>query len=272
MREKHVDITEEDRLQLIEQLEALTGKKPLFYLKFCGCKKFAKDVCDGNLYANTPAYFRELEKKSGVRGQGDQFELISLIETQGITMYDANTGEVILTGPKGTMRIQFKDDDVIPMVSFVGIPLADMKLIYADDTRADFVFPFTDKEYVSMEENFGPFCVMIGGRELDQHIDAYCNSEDCDFLFDRIDYCDQNRIDRMQAFNKSAKERFLYKNKDLEYQREYRLVFSHEIPEDHFIRIGALSNTTILESRQLKDLCFSIGYKSHRKMEGISEQ
>lgn len=70
----------------------------------------------------------------------------------------------------------------------------------------------------------------------------------------------------------SAKERFHYKNKDLEYQREYRLVFSHEIPEDHFIRIGALSNTKILESRQLEDLCFSIDYKSHRKLEGISEQ
>lgn len=54
---KAMNISEKDRLQLIEQLEALTGKKPLFYLKFCGCEKFAKDVCDGNLYANTPAYF-----------------------------------------------------------------------------------------------------------------------------------------------------------------------------------------------------------------------
>ncbi len=112
---------------------------------------------------------------------------------------------------------------------------------------------------------------MIGGRELDQHIAAYCNSEGCDFLFDRIDYCDQNRIDRMQAFNKSAKERFLYKNKDLEYQREYRLVFAHEIPEDHFIRIGALSNTKILESQQLKDMCFSITYKSHKKQNRINK-
>ena len=34
-------------------------------------------------------------------------------------MCDVETGEVFLTAPKGTMRIQFKDDDVIPLVSFV---------------------------------------------------------------------------------------------------------------------------------------------------------
>ena len=260
-----MNISEEDRHELIEQLEALTGKRPLFYLKFCACEKFAKDVCAGNLYANTPQYFREQEIKSGVRGQGDQFELISLIETQGITMCDAQTGEVILTAPKGTMRIQFKDDDVIPMVSFVGIPLADMKLIYADETHADFLFPFSDEEYASMKETFGSYCVMINGRELEAHIKIYCDALGCEFIFDRIEYCDQNRIDRMQAFNKSAKERFLYKNKDLEYQREYRLAFGHEIPEDHFIRIGTLENTRILESEKLKDMCFSIQYTSHLK-------
>ena len=60
---KQIEISEEDRLQLVEQLEALTGKRPLFYLKFCSCEKFANDVCAGNLYATTPKYFREQETK-----------------------------------------------------------------------------------------------------------------------------------------------------------------------------------------------------------------
>lgn len=126
---KQIAISEEDRSKLVEQLESLAGRRPLFYLKFCSCEKFANDVCAGNLYANTPKYFREQEIKSGVRGQGDRFELISTIETQKITMCDIETGTVFLTAPKGTMRIQFKDDDVIPLVSFVGIPLSDMKLV-----------------------------------------------------------------------------------------------------------------------------------------------
>ena len=71
---KQIAISEEDRWKLVEQLESLAGRRPLFYLKFCSSEKFANDVCAGNLYANTPKYFREQEIKSGVRGQGDRFE------------------------------------------------------------------------------------------------------------------------------------------------------------------------------------------------------
>ena len=180
-------------------------------------------------------------------------------------MCDAETGDIFLTAPKGTMRIQFKDDDVIPLVSFVGIPLSDMKLVYADDKRADFVFPFSEEEYVSMAKNFGAYCVIINGREIESHIRKYADASDCEYLFDKIEYCSQQRIDRIQAFNKRTKERFLYKNSDLAYQREYRLAFGHEIPDDHFIRIGTLVNTKILKSEKLKDMCFSIEYTSHLK-------
>lgn len=255
-------ITEEDRVHLIEELEKLTGKRPLFYLKFCSMKKYAEDVCAGKLFSNTPKHFREQELASGERGQGDQYELLSIIEAQGITMCDSETGEVVLVAPKGSLRVQFKDDDIIPIVSFVGISLSDMILEYADETHADFLFPFTDEEYSSMSKIFGEYCVMLNGRELENHIQEYCRINGCDYVFDKIEYCEQNRIDRIQAFNKSAKERFLYKNKDLAYQREYRLAIAHEIPEDHFIDIGTMNNTKILKSEQLKGMIFSIEYVS----------
>ena len=69
------------------ELEKLTGTRPLFYLKFCSEEKFATDNCEGKLYANTPKYFREKEIESGERGQGDQFELMSIIEAQSIIMF-----------------------------------------------------------------------------------------------------------------------------------------------------------------------------------------
>ena len=110
--------TEEERLLLVAELKKLSGPKPMFYLKFCGEERFAQDVCDGNLYSNTPEYFRKQELKSGERAQG-------------VVMTDSKTDEVILTAPRGSLRVQFKDDDVIPMVSFVGIPLEDMVLVDA---------------------------------------------------------------------------------------------------------------------------------------------
>ena len=140
----------------------------------------------------------------------------------------------------------------------------DMKLVYADEKRADFLFSFTEEEYDSMVEKFGKFCVIVNGRELERHINYYCEENECDYIFDKVEYCEQNRLDRMQAFSKSAKERFLYKNKDLAYQREYRLVIAHELLIDHFVRIGKLDNTKILETEDMREFKFSIGYISHQ--------
>lgn len=259
-----MEISDRDKEHLVSELEKLTGTRPLFYLKFCSEEKFATDICEGKLYANTPKYFREKEIESGERGQGDQFELISIIEAQSIIMCDKETNEIVMAVPKGTLRFQFRDDDLVPMVSFVGMTLRDMKLVYADEKRADFLFPFTEEEYDSMVEKFGKFCVIVNGRELECHINYYCEENECDYIFDKVEYCEQNRLDRMQAFSKSAKERFLYKNKDLAYQREYRLVIAHKLPIDHFVRIGKLDNTKILETEDMREFKFSIGYISHQ--------
>lgn len=68
----------------------------------------------------------------------------------------------------------------------------------------------------------------------------------------------------MQAFNEGIKERFFYKDSDLSYQREFRLVVDCEIPDDHYIRIGKVSSATILNSEKLKTIKFTFYYSSHR--------
>ena len=88
-----------------------------------------------------------------------------------------------------------------------------------------------------------------------------------DYLFDKVEYCNQNRIDRIESFRTGAKERFLYKNTDLAYQREYRLAIAIEIPEDNFIRVGKLTAAAYIEAEKLKDLIFSVNYKSVSKDE-----
>ena len=266
-----MEITKESKEYLIEQIENLCGKRPLFYLKFCSCEKFAKDVCNGDLYANTPTYFRDLELKTGERGKGDSCELISYIETERITMCDSETGKIIMTAPKGTFKVQFKGDNSVPMVCFVGIPFREMNIVDIDERHTDFLFPFTKEEYALMEEKFGKYCIIISARELENKIQKYCISKNCDYVFDGIDYCPQNRIDRIQAFNTGSKERFLYKNEDLAYQREYRLALACEMPEDHFIKIGKLEEATILETSVLSNMKFTIHYTSHKIEDSIKD-
>mgnify|MGYP004511124391 FL=1 len=255
-------LTKEEKDFLIEEITKHTGPKPLFYLKFCSCEKFANDVCEGNLYSNTAEFFRQKEIESGERGQGDQYELLLSLKTESITAVDNETGNIVFTAPKGSFKVQFDVDKIIPIVSFTGIPLFEMLMVDANETHADFLFPFTDEEYSEMSNKFGKYCVIISARELEAKIQNYCNYFGYDYIFDKVEYCSQNRIDRIQAFNQSTKERFLYKNNDLAYQREFRLAIGVEIPEDHFITIGKLETAKIIESNKLKDLLISINYIS----------
>ena len=93
-------MTDEDRQALISKIEDYIGSRPCFYLKFCEEKKFADDVVNGKLFANTPKHFRELELESGKRGQGDQYELISNINIENrddiIDLY-AKSSEMAIT-------------------------------------------------------------------------------------------------------------------------------------------------------------------------------
>lgn len=260
-----MNISMEDKKYLVEEIRRQTNGKPLFYLKFCAEEKFAKDICDGNLYSNTAEYFRQQEIASGERGQGDRYETILNIQTENITALDSETGKVTFTAPKGTLSVQFRVDKLIPIVSFVGIDFDEMDIIDADENQTSFRFPFTAEEYDTMTEKFGKYCVVISGKELENKITAYCNHFGYDYIFDKVDYCSQNRIDRVEAFQKGSKQRFLYKNADLAYQREYRLAIGIEIPDDHYIRLGAFSSASYLESSKLKELYYALNYTTKLK-------
>lgn len=262
-----MELTSRDKDHLINEINNQTNNRPLFYMKFCGEEKFAQDVCDGNLFANTAEYFRQQDIKSGERGQGDRFETILQLQTENITAVDSKTGNTVLTAPKGALTVKFGGDKLIPIVSFVGIPFDQMNIIEADEKHTTFTLPFTQEEYDSMREKFGKYCVIISGSELEEKIRNYCCMNGYDYLFDKVEYCNQNRIDRIESFRTGAKERFLYKNTDLAYQREYRLAIAIEIPEDNFIRVGKLTAAAYIEAEKLKDLIFSVNYKSVSKDE-----
>ena len=134
--------TQEEIQSLVSQIEGLSSSRPMFYLKFCREKKYAEDVLSGKLYANTPEYFRQQELKSGIRGQGDKNELTLTFVANNLNAYDRETGELTFTMPAATVRIKLNDDEKIPLVSFVGIPLRDMTFINADEKHAEFDFPF----------------------------------------------------------------------------------------------------------------------------------
>lgn len=209
-------------------------------MKFTSKREFADDILRGNLYANTPLFFRNLEKDKGERGQGDKYELLQVIEGTDLKFINRETHCCNFTIPKAKTTFQYKSDDKISMVSFVGMTLRDMILDSDNEKETIFRFPFTKEEYETMENTFGKYCVIIGTTQLIEKIERYSKKNQIAYIFDRINYCSQNMNSRFQAFCNHSEQRFLFKNEDLWYQREYRLVFDTGIPDDHFIGIGSL--------------------------------
>lgn len=55
-------------------------------LKFVKTEDRAKSVMNGKLYGNTPEYFRNREKETGERGQGDANELVLVQEVFNLAL------------------------------------------------------------------------------------------------------------------------------------------------------------------------------------------
>ncbi len=245
--------------ELIQGLDDLYSNKPIAYIKFCEKEKYSEDICKGFLYANTPNFFREKERKSGIRGQGDKYECLSVLNVENIRMVDPKTGLTMFTAPKGQMTIGIKSDDTVSLVCFYGLRITDLTLLSYDETHATFQIPI---ELIGKMKEFGEYCAIIQPKELEERISDYCESVNAQYIFNKISYCPQNRIDRINSFNNSTLERFLYKNEDLAYQNEYRLAIDIMCPEDHYIRIGKLQNAISLKAENLERFEIEINFKT----------
>lgn len=246
---------------IIEEIEASVGKDPIVYLKFSKNRHFAENIIQGELFANTPEYFRQLEIKSGEHGQGDIHELLQIMQMTNIQFYDYVTKKLEFNFTNAKVTFQYKQDGTVPMVSFVGIPIRQMKIISHNETEVIFGFPFSDEEYKTIEEKFGSYCVIIEPKVLVEKIFMYCKELQLPYEFKKVNYCALNQKGRILSFAEPSVERFFYKDEDLSYQREFRLIIGTEMPSDHFIRIGSFGEKAkIIESKNLKDLCLCYSF------------
>ncbi len=248
-------------------LQDTFGEFPVFFLKFTGKEKFAEEFMNGRMYANTPKYFQELEISTGIRGQGDANELMYTMPCTGLKFYDFESKEFCFEIPKASGKIQYKNDLTIPMLCFMGFSISDMNIISCTDNQVVLSFPFTDDEYKNLKKAFGEYCVLFGAQTFIENLHRYSDNNNVSFILKKITYCESNYIDKAKAFFNGTSERFFYKDNDLSFQREYRLIFDMPLPADHYINIEPLNtdttrpNARVLKSDQLKELCLCITYK-----------
>lgn len=60
--------------------------------------------------------------------------------------------------------------------------------------------------------------------------------------FENVKYRYSNDIDRTKDFTDFSPEGFLDKNKDFEYQKEFRIAIYKEFVDNEFLKVGLLDN------------------------------
>lgn len=242
-------------MEIIEHIESIVGKDPIFFLKFTSKITYAQDILKGKFYANTAEYFRNLEIKSGERGQGDKNELLQVMQTINVNFFDYDSKSLLFGIPTATTYLKYNDDENIPLVCFVGIPIRQMKIISQNKNEVIFKFPFTKNEYKKIEEKFGTYCVLIEGEMLLEKIQRHSTNNGIAYVFKNINYCSSNFCNKITSYITPSIDRFFYKDKDLSYQREYRLIFNTTVSEDHYIDLGPFGDKAkIIKSTELQGL------------------
>ena len=252
-----------DEKILKEQLKNLLGKEPLFYLKFTGCKEWGQDILNGNLFMNTIEYFRELELKTGIQGQGDRNELKCTFDIFEVKIIDKQTNQIVCTLPKGVFSTEFKSDKDIKLFCLTGITLDDLEVGDYDEDKANLIFPFSIEDVEQIKQDFGEYVVLIDGKKFRQAIHKAANDKNLGMVFEKVIYCEPNTLQRIKAFEKGTEDRFLYKDILFEYQKEYRLAANLPSKQDNYYEIGDISDFAhIFTIEEFLNLEFWINYIS----------
>lgn len=236
--------------ELKEKLKEKYGDNPMIILKFVSKEEFAEDVLNGNLYMNTAEFYREYEKIYKAKGIGDKNELKLEILPENITLNVK--GKDIKFKPKGNAVFEYKDDRVMPMYCMTYLTINDFEIIKYDENSATLGINLDTN---MLREDFGEYVTIINIDEFKSRIFDKQKQYGIDVVFGFVKYTEKFDADRTEKFLSSSKGRFLYKDKDYEYQKECRIIIDRYVDSDKYFRMGDLRDIAqMCKTSELKDI------------------
>lgn len=211
--------------------------------KFTGNKEWANDVCKGNLYMNTFKYYRDLEKSTGIKGQGDLKEGVLTVKPESMKLISNQNGNEIIFKPT-FMELKYTMDENVLVYCMRAITIKDFEILeFEQNENKVHVYMklnFSNEYIEKIKSEFGEYVVLLNPRGFIDKVLDITVKNNIPVHFGNVKYRPSNDIDRAKDFVDFSPERFLYKDLDFEYQKEFRIAIYKEKVDDKFLKVGLL--------------------------------
>ncbi|HAT4183907.1 hypothetical protein ACV3Z6_13575 [Clostridium perfringens] len=233
-----------------EILKQKYSDKVIMLLKFTSREEFAQDVLDGKLYMNTAEFYREYEEKHNIKGIGDKNEL--KLEISPITLTLNISGKELKLKPTGKAVFEYKDDKNMPMYCMTYLTIDDFEIINYDENSVTLGL---NLDIDLLKKDFGEYVtIIINADEFKERIFIKQKEYDVDTTFGLVKYREKFDKNRTEEFLSASIERFLYKDKDYEYQKECRIIISRYVDDDKYFRVDDLRDIALnCKTSELKE-------------------
>ncbi len=222
--------------------------KIFVFLKF-GQKGHLESLKNGNLYMNNFNYFIKREDIDQKKGVGDKFEVAHVITNMTATMYDDEKDEIAI-GHVEVMTLRSTSDLKKPIFCLTAITADDLEIVEETDDKLKTKLVFTEEEIIRIKEDFGEHVLIISPGNMLQQLEVSCEASDIVAVKGMVNYVDYNvnEKSRTDSFANHRPDFYFWKNKELRYQKEYRIVLLNRDVDNHFeMNIGKLEDAVLIE-------------------------
>ena len=247
-------------------------QKPLFFLKFANDLQRSESLQKGNLYMNTLRYFKELEKKTKEKGMGDENEGSMILSELNLKFYKHQTEELILEGKSSRSEIVIEEDLQKHLFCFYYLDFGSLEIIEETEGSVTTLLKFTENQKEELIRSFGKHVIVISCNDFIDNVRIAFEKENIEWTTGKVKYSDYsiNYTDRIEDFIYDRNEKYFWKDKYFENQKEFRLVVLNRdsnIPIE--LNIGDLTCCSFITNTEKlfnDEYCIKIGFDPEKDL------
>lgn len=234
------------------------------FIKF-GNKKNLMELQKGKLYMKNLQYYNDLEMMDN-SGKPDKIDGKWLLKKGNISFWDPKDNAPIGMAEIIETVLAYGIEKH-PIFCWFGLDDRNCSKFQDDDTTIISSVEFTSEQKAKLGLCLGEYAMVVIKAEMFiKQIEDILNKTEVKYIWKRVQYNDGNSPERIKSIMENNYNIIFSKEKNYEYQQEYRLFVINKEVEDHFIvNVGDLSDfTKIISTKELMNykMEYNVPYES----------